>query len=305
LPRDPSQVIRAEEYPELAQCVGRDVITTDGTTLLGADDKAGVAEIVTAAEYLLQHPEIPHGRLRLGFTPDEEIGRGTDYFDVARFGADVAYTLDGPAVGTIEWETFCADSVVVEIHGRNVHPGYAKGKMVNSLKLAAELIGRLPADRLTPETTESRQGYLHPNSIEGNVEKTTIHFIVRDFTRTGLAQTEDLLRQIAADVVNDEPRASVDVRIVESYRNMGEILADRMDIIEAAEEAMRRAGVTPRQDVIRGGTDGARLTFRGLPTPNLFAAGHAGHSKREWVCLQDMDAAVETIVQLVQVWAGT
>jgi tripeptide aminopeptidase len=304
LPGDSSQVIRPGEYPELNTCRRSDIITTDGTTLLGADDKAGVAEILTAAAHLLEHPEVPHGTIRLGFTPDEEIGRGTDYFDVAAFGADLAYTLDGPAVGTIEWETFCADSADVVIHGRNVHPGYAKGKMVNSLKLAAEIIRRLPPDRLSPETTEERQGYLHPNTIEGNVERTTIHFIVRDFTRQGLAETEDLLRQIAADVARGEPRVTIDVRISESYRNMGEILTDRMDIVTAAEEAIRRAGATPRQEVIRGGTDGARLTFVGLPTPNLFAAGHAGHSKREWVCLQDMDSAVETIVQLVQIWAG-
>jgi tripeptide aminopeptidase len=303
LPGDPSQIISPAEYPELNACRGKDLVTSDGTTLLGADDKAGAAEIVTAAAYLLAHPELRHGTIRLGFTPDEEIGRGTEYFDVAGFGADLAYTMDGSEVGTIEWETFCADSATVEIRGRNVHPGYAKGKMVNSVKLAAEVIRRLPAGALSPETTEERQGYLHPHSIEGNVEQTTIHFIVRDFTRDGLRETEDLLRQIAADVVSEDPRASVEVRVQESYRNMGEVLANRMEIVNVAEEAIRRAGLTPRTEVIRGGTDGARLTFAGLPTPNLFAGGHAGHSKREWICLQDMDLAVETIVQLAQVWA--
>ncbi len=303
LPGDPSQTILPTDSPELEECLGHDLITTDGTTLLGADDKAGVAEIVTAAAYLLAHPEIPHGTLRLAFTPDEEIGRGTEYFDVAGFGADVAYTIDGSSVGTIEDETFCADSAEVEINGYNVHPGYAKGKLVNSLKLAAELIGRLPPDRLSPETTEGRQGYLHPVRITGNVERTTIDFIVRDFTREGLREIEDFLRQLAADVVSEEPRARVEVRIRESYRNMGEILADRREVVEKAEEAMRRAGLTPRRAPIRGGTDGARLTFAGLPTPNLFAGGHNGHSKREWVSLQDMDRAVETIIQLAQVWA--
>lgn len=303
LPGDVSQRISLADSPELATCIGHDLITTDGTTLLGADDKAGVAEIVSAAAYLLARPEIRHGTLRLAFTPDEEIGRGTDYFDVASFGADLAYTVDGSSVGTIEYETFCADSAVVEIHGHNVHPGYAKGKLVNSLKLAANLIGRLPPDRLSPETTEGRQGYLHPLGIEGNAEHTRINFIVRDFGREGLGEIEDFLRQLAADVVNDEPRARIDVQIKESYRNMAEILASRMDIVEKAEEAIRRAGLTPRRELIRGGTDGARLTFAGLPTPNLFTGGHNGHSKREWVSLQDMDRAVETIVQLAQVWA--
>jgi tripeptide aminopeptidase len=303
LPGDPGQSISLADSPELAACIGHDVITTDGTTLLGADDKAGVAEIVTAAAYLLAHPEIRHGTLRLAFTPDEEIGRGTEFFDVAGFGAELAYTVDGSSVGAIEYETFCADGAVVEIHGRNVHPGYAKGKMVNSLKLAANLINRLPPDRLSPETTEGRQGYLHPLGIEGNAERTRINFIIRDFSRAGLLEIEDLLRQLAADVVNEEPRARIDVRIHESYRNMAEILASRMDIVEKAEEAIRRAGLSPRRELIRGGTDGARLTFAGLPTPNLFTGGHNGHSKREWVSLQDMERAVETIVQLAQVWS--
>lgn len=304
LPGDPTQTIDPAETPELRDCIGHDLITSDGTTLLGADDKAGVAEIVTAAAYLLAHPEIPHGVVRLALTPDEEVGRGTDYFDVAGFGADVAYTMDGSTAGEIEFETFNADTAIVEIHGRNVHPGYAKGKMVNSLKLAASLIGRLPQDRLSPETTEGREGYLHPLQIEGNTELTRIRFIVRDFSRDGLREIENLLRQIAADVVNEEPRARIDVRIEESYRNMAEILGGRPEIIARAEEAIRRAGLTPRRQPIRGGTDGARLTFAGLPTPNLFAGGHNFHSKREWVSLQDMDRAVETIVQLVQLWAA-
>ncbi|HVC35316.1 MAG TPA: peptidase T [Chloroflexota bacterium] len=302
LPGDPSQVVDPSESPALRDCVGHDLITSDGTTLLGADDKAGVAEIVTAASYLLAHPEIPHGSVRLAFTPDEEIGRGTEHFDVAGFGAEAAYTLDGDTVGTIEYETFNADAAVVEIHGRNVHPGYAKGALVNSLKLAADLIGRLPPDRLSPETTDGRQGYLHPLQIDGVTELTRIKFIVRDFTRDGLRETEDLLRQIAADVVSEEPRARIEVRIQESYRNMGEILVERKEIIAKAEEAIRRAGVTPRTKPIRGGTDGARLTFAGLPTPNLFAGGHNFHSKREWVSLQDMDRAVETIVRLAEIW---
>jgi tripeptide aminopeptidase len=304
LPGDASQVISSAETPELDDCLGHDLITSDGTTLLGADDTAGVAEIVTAAAYLLAHPEIPHGTIRLAFTPDEEIGRGTEFFDVAAFGADLAYTLDGSTIGEVEYETFNADGAVVEIYGRNVHPGYAKGKLVNSLKLAADLIHRLPPDRLSPETTAGREGYLHPLRIEGDVEHTRIHFIIRDFSRSGLQEIEDLLKQLAADVVSEAPRARVEVKISESYRNMREVLAGRLEIVYKAEEAMRRAGLTPRPELIRGGTDGARLTFAGLPTPNLFAGGHNFHSKREWVSLQDMDSAVETIVQLAQVWAG-
>lgn len=304
LPGDNNQRLDPTESPELANVVGHDLITSDGTTLLGADDKAGVAEIVCAAAYLLAHPEIPHGTLRLAFTPDEEIGRGTDHFDVTAFAADVAYTLDGSTAGTIEWETFCADSAVVEIQGRNVHPGYAKGVMVNSLKLAAALIERLPKDRLSPETTEGRQGYLHPVQVEGTVEQTRLKFIVRDFTRQGLQDAETLLRRLATDLETEEPRAKIDVTIHESYRNMGEVLSGRMEIVNKAEEAIRRAGLIPIQEPIRGGTDGARLTFAGLPTPNLFAGGHDFHSKREWVSLQDMDRAVETIVQLAQIWCG-
>jgi len=304
LPGDSSQRLDPRESPELGNVIGHDLVSSDGRTLLGADDKAGVAEIVTAAAYLLTHPEIPHGTLRLAFTPDEEIGRGTDHFNVVAFGADLAYTLDGSTAGTIEWETFCADSAVVEIQGRNVHPGYAKGTMVNSLKLAAALIDRLPKDQLSPETSDGRQGYLHPVQIEGTVENTHLKFIVRDFTRQGLRDAEDLLRQIATELVSQEPRAKIDVTIQESYRNMGEVLASRMEIVAKAEEAIRRAGLSPSQEPIRGGTDGARLTFAGLPTPNLFAGGHDFHSKREWVSLQDMDRAVETIVQLSQVWCG-
>ncbi len=303
LPGDSTQVVSPAETPELNDCVGHDIITASGTTLLGADDKAGVAEIVTAAAYLLAHPEIPHGTIRLAFTPDEEVGRGTEFFDVASFGAELAYTLDGSTVGSIEYETFNADSAAVEIFGRNVHPGYAKGKLINSLKLAADLLERLPKDRLSPETTEGREGYLHPVGLEGNAEYTRINFIVRDFTREGLRESEDLLRQLAADVIADAPPARIEVTVRESYRNMYEVLAGRMDIVHKAEEAIRRAGLTPRHELVRGGTDGARLTFAGLPTPNLFAGGHNFHSKREWVSLQDMDAAVETIVQLARVWA--
>ena len=300
---DPSQVISAEETPDLNQCMGHDNITSDGTTLLGADDKSGCAAIVSAAAHLLAHPDIRHGKLRLGFTPDEEIGRGTDFFDVKAFGADVAYTLDASSVGEIEFETFCADTAIVEIHGRNVHPGYAKNKMVSSLKLAAEIIRRLPPNRLSPETTEGRQGYIHPNVITGNVEMTRIVFIMRDFSRAGLRENEDLLQRIVDEVAASEPRARIEVTIQESYRNMGEILANRMDIIEKAEVAIRRAGAQPFRSLIRGGTDGARLTFVGLPTPNLFAAWQNAHSKREWVSLQAMDLSVDTIVHLAQVWA--
>lgn len=303
LPGDSTQVVSPTETPQLNAAIGEDIITTDGTTLLGADDKAGVAEIVTAAAYLLAHPEIPHGTLRLAFTPDEEIGRGTDYFDIPSFGAEAAYTLDGSTRGTIEFETFNADAGIVTIRGRNVHPGYARGIMVNSLKVAAAILDRLPKDHLSPETTEERQGYVHPTRIEGDVEQTRIHFIIRDFTREGLKASEDLLRSVVDEVARAEPRARIEVEIRESYRNMAEVLANRMEIVAKAEEAIRRAGMAPTRELVRGGTDGARLTFEGLPTPNLFAGGHNFHSKREWVSLQDMDRAVETIVQLAQVWA--
>lgn len=303
LSADPSQVIRVADYPDLATCTGHDLIITDGTTLLGADDKAGVAEIVSALWYLTRHAEIPHGRIRVAFTPDEEVGRGTAHFDLAAFGADYAYTVDGGPVGEIEDETFCADSVRITIKGHNVHPGYAKGKMVNSLKVAADLLALLPRDRLSPETTEGREGYIHPDGVAGGVGETTIKFIVRDFTVAGLRAHEDLLRSLVAEVSAREPRCAIVIAVEESYRNMKLVLDRHPSVVAKAEQAIRRAGLSPIRRPIRGGTDGAHLSFAGLPTANLFTGGHGFHSKLEWISLQHMAKAVETIVYLVQGWA--
>lgn len=304
LPGDPRQVLRPSESPALSRCLGHDIVTSDGTTLLGADDKAGVAIIVAVAAYLLRHPEIPHGRLRLAFTPDEEIGQGTRYFDQAGFGADVAYTLDGASLGQIQDETFSASSAVITIRGHNIHPGYAKDKLVNSIKLASQLLARLPADSLSPETTDGRQGYVHPMAIEGGVEQTTLRFIVRDFDTAQLEAHEALLRRLAADLGAQEPRAQVTVEVSRSYRNMKDYLQAHPRVVEAAEEAIRRAGLEPRRAFIRGGTDGARLSEQGLPTPNLFTGMHDYHSVREWISVQDMTASAATVVHLAQVWAG-
>lgn len=302
LPNDPSQTIRVAEYPALLACVGHDLITTDGTTLLGADDKAGVAEIVTAVGYLARHPEIPHGKIRVGFTPDEEVGRGTEHFDLAAFGADYAYTVDGGEAGEVEDETFSADTLWVTIKGHSVHPGYAKGKLVNGVKLAAELLGLLPRERLSPETTDGREGYLHPERIEGGVEETRIKFIVRDFSLEGLQAHEDLVRELVERVAAGEPRAAFSVEVEPSYRNMKAILDQHPPVVAYAEEAVRRAGLTPIRRAIRGGTDGARLSAAGLPTPNLFTGGHGFHSKQEWISLQQMGQAVETLVHLARIW---
>jgi tripeptide aminopeptidase len=303
LPGDPRQMLSPKESPELAAHVGHDLVTTDGTTLLGADDKAGVAEIMAAVGYLAAHPEVPHGPIRIGFTPDEEVGRGTDHFDIERFGAVAAYTVDGSEVGEIEDETFSAASATVTIRGHNVHPGYAKDKMVNSIKLAAWLLEQLPQDRLSPETTEGRQGYVHPNTMDGSVEQTTIRFIVRDFDEARLAEHEAYLQALAKRLEEREPRARVDVQIKRSYRNMKEYLKDAPRAMAAAEEAVRRAGLTPKRAFIRGGTDGSRLSEKGLPTPNLFTGAHDYHSVREWISVQDMASAAATLVHLAQVWA--
>jgi tripeptide aminopeptidase len=302
-PGDPHQVLRPEENPVLRDYVGHDLVTSDGTTLLGADDKAGVAEIVAAAAYLVRHPEVPHGRIRIAFTPDEEIGQGTRHFDLARFGADVAYTVDGAVPGEIEDETFSASAVTVTIRGHNIHPGYAKGKMVNSIKLAAALLERLPREGLSPETTEGREGYVHPMAIEGGVDETVIRFIVRDFDGALLEEHERLLRRLADEVAAGEPRARVTVEVKRSYRNMKEYLAPHPRALAAAETAVRRAGLAPRRASIRGGTDGARLSEQGLPTPNLFTGAHDCHSVREWISVQDMGAATATLIHLAQVWA--
>ena len=302
LPADKSQIIEFANNPALKNCIGHDIITSDGTTLLGADNKAGIAEIMGALAYLIRNPEIKHGKVRIAFTVDEEVGTGTKYFDVKKFGADFAYTIDGETAGEVEDETFCADTAIVKVKGVNVHPGYAKGKMINGIKIAAELIERLPKDSLSPETTEKREGYLHPNTIKGGVELTEITFLVRDFTVDGLKEKETYLQNLAAELSQKYSPAYVDVEIKESYRNMKYKLDEHPQVVEYALEAVKRAGLKPVKNLIRGGTDGARLSFMGLPTPNIFTGGHNFHSQKEWISVQDMEKAAETIVHLLQIW---
>jgi tripeptide aminopeptidase len=303
LPDDPAAVLRPADSPYLAQCVGHDIVTASGTTLLGADNKAGVAEIMTAAEYLLAHPEIPHGPIRIGFTPDEEVGQGTKFFDVGRFGAKYAYTMDGGARGEFEFETFSADAMSITFRGFNTHPGFAKGRMVNAIKLAARFIDRLPADRLSPETTDGYDGFVHPYVVQASVDKTMVKLLIRDFVTSGLKEKEGWLESLAREVVLGIPGAAVEIHVEESYRNMREIIDRHPDVVARAREAFRRAGVAIHERAIRGGTDGSKLSFNGLPTPNVFAGEQNFHSRLEWVSVQDMEKAVEVIVQIARVWA--
>lgn len=302
LPADPSQVIRVAEHPALRDQIGNDIITTDGTTLLGADNKAGIAEIMDAAEHLIRNPQIKHGTIKILFTPDEEIGRGVDKVDLNKLGADFAYTIDGETAGQIEDETFSADAATIVLHGVSAHPGFAKGKMEHAIKIAAAIVDRLPKDTCSPETTEGRQGFLHPISICGALEQTTLGLIVRDFTLAGLKEKEACLERIVEDVMKDYPRSSYTIEIKEQYRNMKEIIDRHPQTVEYAIEAIRRAGLQPVRASIRGGTDGSRLSFMGLPCPNIFAGEHAFHSRLEWVSRQDMEKAVQTIVHLAMVW---
>jgi tripeptide aminopeptidase len=302
LPDDPTAVLRASEIPYLKERIGDDVITASGTTLLGADNKSGVAEIVAAAEYLLAHPEIPHGTIRIGFTPDEEVGTGTKFFDVAKFGAKYAYTMDGGARGELEYESFSADALTITFQGRNTHPGYAKGTMVNSIKVAADFISRLPKDVLSPETTDGYEGYVHPYVVNAGVEKTSVKLLIRDFRTPELQTKEDFLIELARRTVADWPGASFESKVDESYRNMREVLDHHPQVVENAREAIRRAGLQPHEKPIRGGTDGSRLSFMGLPTPNVFAGEQNFHSRYEWVSAQDMEKAVEVIVHLSRIW---
>jgi tripeptide aminopeptidase len=304
LPGDGRQVLDPEALPQLAARVGHDIVTSDGTTLLGADDKAGIAEIMAAVAYLSRHPERPRCNIRVAFTVDEEVGRGAEDFDLAGFGAEAAYTLDGTGLGDLEIETFSAKSMRVTIRGLSVHPGSAKGKLVNAVKLAAELVASLPSDRLSPETTEERQGYVHPHRISGGVEETIVDFIMRDHDDELLEQHTELLRELAAQIARKEPRASVEIEVLDSYRNMRRFIDEKPQVVENALEAIRRAGVEPRIAITRGGTDGAVLSAMGLPTPNLFTGGQEYHSVREWASVQDMAAAAATIVELAGVWAS-
>ncbi|HEY0848269.1 MAG TPA: peptidase T [Bradyrhizobium sp.] len=302
LPADSTQVIRIAEHPELANQIGNDLITTDGTTLLGADNKAGVAEIMDAAEFLIGNPQIKHGTIKILFTPDEEIGRGVDKVDLKKLGADFAYTMDGETAGTIEDETFSADGATITIQGVSAHPGFAKGRMEHAIKIAAAIVDRLPKDTCSPETTEGREGFLHPTGIDGALESATIDLIVRDFTEQGLKQKEALLESIVQDVMKDYPRSTCKIEIKPQYRNMKEVIDRHPEIVAYAVEAVRRAGLTPVKASIRGGTDGSRLSFMGLPCPNIFAGEHAFHSRLEWVSRQDMEKAAETIVHLAMIW---
>ena len=303
LPDDPSLVLRLSDNPALAEQIGHDIVTASGTTLLGADNKAGVAEIVTAAEYLLAHPDVPHGTIRIAFTPDEEVGRGTAHFDVARFGADYAYTMDGGSRGEVESESFSADAMTVTFIGFNTHPGYAKGRMINTIKIAADFINRLPADRLSPETTDDHDGFVHPYIVQAGVERTSVKLLIRDFETAQLRDTEARLEALARESVDRFPGSRLEVSVEESYRNMHEVLALHPDVVEYAHAAVRQAGLDVRSRAIRGGTDGSRLSFMGLPTPNIFAGEHNFHSRLEWVSVQDMEKAVEVIVNLARIWA--
>ncbi|MCM2292249.1 peptidase T [Allorhizobium sp. BGMRC 0089] len=301
LPGDQNQVIRVSDNPELKNQIGHDIVTTDGTTLLGADDKAGIAEIMTAAQFLLDHPEIKRGAVKILFTTDEEIGRGADKVDLKKLGAAFGYTLDGSTVGEIENETFSADAVDIEISGVAIHPGTAKGRMENAIRIASAIIARLPKD-MAPETTEGRQGFIHPTGITGAMEGAKIGFIIRDFEVDGLHQKEKLLEEITRSVMQDYPGSSHSFKVHEQYRNMKMVLDQHPEVVDNLSEAVRRVGLTPKLTSIRGGTDGSRLSFMGLPCPNIYTGGHAYHSPLEWVSVQDMEISARTIVELVKVW---
>ena len=302
LPNDNTQVLKAAEHPDLLNKIGHDIITADGTTLLGADNKAGLAEIMDAVHFLIKNPELKHGKIRILFTPDEEIGRGVEKVDMKKLAADFGYTIDGETLGHLEDETFSADGVTLTIHGLSTHPGFAKNKMENAIKIASDIISALPRDTESPETTERKEGFIHPTSINGLLEKVVIKFIIRAFTNEGLVELEDKLKAVVKRILVNYPKSTMEFEVQEQYRNMKMVLDKHPQVTEFAMEAMRRSGLTPVQTSIRGGTDGSRLSFMGLPCPNIFAGEHAFHSKLEWVSIQDMNKAVETIVNLALIW---
>jgi tripeptide aminopeptidase len=302
LPDDPSVIIRLTDHPDLGEQIGNDIITASGTTLLGADNKAGVAEIMDAVHFWMTHPEVPHGPITILFTPDEEVGRGTDHVDMQKVKAKYGYTLDGEKRGHLENETFSADGFVVKIQGVSQHPGFAKGRMESALKIAAEIVNTLPKDRLSPETTEGKEGFIHPTDIYGSVEEATIEFIIRDFETEKLREYGFIIQQISEMVLRKYPNSSATYTQTEQYRNMNEVLVNHPECIDLAMEAMRLAGLKAETTSIRGGTDGSRLTFMGLPCPNIFAGEHAFHSKQEWVSVQDMQKATETVIYLVDLF---
>lgn len=300
---DPSQVIKVSDCPELKEMIGKTLITTDGTTLLGADDKAGVAVVMSAAAYLLAHPEIPHGKIRLCFTCDEEIGHGVDHLNPAKLGAIAAYTLDGARSGEYEGETFSADKATITFKGVVIHPALAKGRMVNAIKLAAEFLEKLPKDRFCPETTDGRESFVHPVTISGGVPEVTLRFLLRSFQTAELADQAEYLRKLAREIMDRHPASSVEVLTEKQYRNMADGMSKEPRAIPYLEQAIQRAGITPQKLSIRGGTDGSRLTELGVPTPNLFTSEHNFHSPLEWACLEEMEKAVKVLIELSQVWA--
>jgi tripeptide aminopeptidase len=302
LPDDPGQRITVQEHPYLKEKIGEDIITASGTTLLGADDKAGVAVIMDMVHYLLSHPECRHGRIRILFTPDEEIGRGVDKLDMKKLGADFGYTLDGGELGSFEDETFSADGVKIVLHGVSAHPGYAKDKLVNAIKMAGALLESLPKDEWSPETTEGRYGFVHPVRASGTAEKMTIEFIIRDFFTVRLQAYEAALRNRLDEVLESFPGARAEFEVTEQYRNMKEVLEKHPQVSDYAREAIRRAGIVLRESAARGGTDGSRLSFMGLPCPNIFTGEMAFHGKHEYVSVQDMEKSLETLVNLCGIW---
>lgn len=302
LPDDETQVLTPQNHPDLAKQYGNDIITASGTTLLGADNKAGVAEIMDAVQLLLKHQEIKHGDIRILFTPDEEIGRGVEMLDMEKLDADYGYTVDGETLGSIEDETFSADGARIVINGNSIHPGFAKGKMINAIKVASELISNLPKDRLSPETTSDKDGFIHPVSMSGTVEQATIDLIIRDFDDELLKKHSEELRRITKETVSQFPGCTFEISIHEQYRNMKNILQNHPQVTEIGVEAMKRLNIDPILRSIRGGTDGSRLSFMGLPCPNIFAGEHAFHGKQEWVSVQDMQKAVLTIIMIAKLW---
>ncbi|MDX2246539.1 MAG: peptidase T [Bacteroidia bacterium] len=302
LPDDPAVVLRPSDHPDLLAQIGNDIITASGTTLLGADNKAGVAAIMDAAYYFMTHPDEKRGKIRILFTPDEEIGRGADKVNMEKLGADYGYTVDGETLGSLEDETFSADGATLTIHGVSAHPGFAKGKMESALKIAGEILASLPKTTLSPESTDAKLGFIHPVSMEGMVEKTTIQFIIRDFEDKKLAEHEAVLQKIAQEVLKNYPASRAELSVKPQYRNMKNVLDRYPQVVSYAEEAIQRAGLTLKKRSIRGGTDGSRLSYMGLPCPNIFAGEHAFHSKEEWVSVQDMEKSVETLIHLCQIW---
>ncbi len=302
LPDDPTQIIRLFEHTDLGTHFGHDIITASGTTLLGADNKAGVAAIMDAVYHLVNNPQLKHGSIRILFTPDEEIGKGADHVDIEKLGAKYGYTVDGQTPGSIEYENFSADAVNINIEGVSAHPGTAKGKMENAIKIAAAIIDRLPKNRCTPESTEMYGGFIHPKSVNALLESAHLSFLTREFSQEGLDALAKIIKDTVEQVLLDYPNSTYQMEVVEQYRNMKSVIDQHPTVVTYAEEAIRRAGLTPVRNPIRGGTDGARLSFMGLPCPNLFVGEYASHSKHEWISIQDMHSAVATIVQLALVW---